>query len=56
MFYLPGEATRDQLKHLIERYLRDIIVFATNRTPEVWRITNHGIEPFVPRKPRKRSH
>src|SRR5262245_38571951 len=23
MFYLPGEATRDQLRHLVERHLRD---------------------------------
>lgn len=54
MFYLPGEATRDQLRHLVERYLRLVITYATGRKPDVWRITVHGIEPFKPPKPRKR--
>jgi hypothetical protein len=54
MFYLPGEATRDQLRHLVEHHLRLIVTYATSRTPEVWRITAHGIEPFKPPMPRTR--
>ncbi len=56
MFYLPGEATRDHLKFLVETHLRDIISYATSRAPEVWRITNHGVHRFVdqPLKSRKK--
>lgn len=51
MFYLPGEATRDRLKFLVETNLHDIIVFANDRTPDVWRITNHGVERLpLPRR------
>jgi len=56
MFYLPGEATRDHLKWLIEKHLRAIVSYATSRTPQVWRITDREIEPFVLRPPRKRPH
>jgi hypothetical protein len=55
MFYLPGEATRDQLRCLVETHLQDIVTYATDRTPEVWKITNHGVERFMIRKPRSRS-
>jgi hypothetical protein len=55
MFYLPGEATRDQLRSLVEHHLRLIVTYATSRKPEVWRITSRGIEPFPSPKPRKRS-
>lgn len=54
MFYLPGEATRDQLKHLVEAHLRDIIAYATDRTPEVWKISGRGIERYVLKRPRPR--
>lgn len=53
MFYLPGEATRDQLLHLVETNLKDIITHSAHRTPDVWRITPHGIERFVVRKRRR---
>jgi hypothetical protein len=56
MFYLPGEASRDRLKVLVEVNLHDIIVFANDRTPDVWRITDHGVERFpLPRKRRRGS-
>ncbi|WP_273944537.1 hypothetical protein [Kutzneria chonburiensis] len=55
MFYLPGGATRDALKHLVEVHLRDVIAYASNRTPEVWRITERGIAPFAPRQRRPRQ-
>ncbi|ASR39813.1 hypothetical protein BAY61_30210 [Prauserella marina] len=55
MFYLPGEATRAHLTQLVSGNLRDIITRATDRTPEVWRITNHGVERFVIKKPRSRG-
>jgi hypothetical protein len=54
MFYLPGEATRDQLRHLVERHLRHIITLATSRAPQVWRITPCDIVPFRPPKRRMR--
>lgn len=58
MFYLPGEATRDQLRHLVATHLHDVIAYATCRDPEVWRITDHGVERFAPprvrRSPRRR--
>jgi hypothetical protein len=54
MFYLPGEATRDNLKQLVEEHLRDILTYAADRTPEVWRITARSIERFVlPKRRRK---
>lgn len=52
MFYLPGEATRDHLKRLVKAHLHDIITYSTNRIPDVWRITDHGVERFVSRQPR----
>jgi hypothetical protein len=54
MFYLPGEATRDQLRYLVEHHLRLIITYATSRKPEVWRITARDIVPFRSPKPSKR--
>ncbi|WP_344429215.1 hypothetical protein [Amycolatopsis minnesotensis] len=53
MFYLPGEATRDRLKQLVEMNLRDIITHATDRKPEVWKITARGIERFAVAKRRR---
>jgi hypothetical protein len=53
MFYLPGEATRDQLLHLVETNLADIITVSADRTPDVWKITHHGVERFVVRKRRR---
>jgi len=55
MFYLPGEATRDHLKHLVATHLRDIVTYSTDRNPEVWRITDHGVEKFVVRRPKRRG-
>jgi predicted ArsR family transcriptional regulator len=55
MFYLPGEATRDHLKRLVETYLSDIITYASERTPEVWKITDRGVERFRPRAPKSRT-
>jgi hypothetical protein len=55
MFYLPGEATRDQLRRLVETHLKDVVTYANDRTPEVWKITNHGVERFPLQKPRPRS-
>ena len=54
MFYLPGEATRDHLCSLVSTHLRDIIVYSSNRNPDVWRVTNSGIERFRPRRSRSR--
>lgn len=54
MFYLPGEATRDRLKHLIATHLRDIVTYATDRKPEVWKITDRAVERFVARTPSSR--
>jgi hypothetical protein len=56
MFYLPGEATRDQLKQLVESHLRDIVTYAADRTPEVWKITSHGISRLVLKQARTRRH
>lgn len=53
MFYLPGEATRDLLLRLVETNLTDIVTLSADRSPDVWRITRHGVERFVVRK-RKR--
>jgi hypothetical protein len=53
MFYLPGEATRDQLLHLVETNLADIITLSADRTPDVWKISRHGVERFVVRKRRR---
>jgi hypothetical protein len=55
IFYLPGEATRDHLKRLVEVNLHDIIVFANERIPNVWRITDHGVERFVSARRRRGS-
>lgn len=55
MFYLPGEATRDHLCFLVSAHLRDIIAHANNRNPDVWRVTNHGVERFRLRKTKARS-
>lgn len=55
MFYLPGMATRDHLVNLVEANLQDIITFASERTPEVWRITDHGVEKFVVRSKSRRA-
>jgi hypothetical protein len=52
MFYLAGEATRDQLLRLVEVNLRGVIVFATDRKPDVWKITDRGVERFLVRKRR----
>lgn len=52
MFYLPGEATRDHLRSLVERHLTTIVSYATSRHPEVWRITDRDVTPFVHRKAR----
>lgn len=54
MFYLPGTATRGQLQELVETNLSDIVTFATSRNPDVWRITNRGVERFVVRPRRRR--
>lgn len=54
MFYLPGEATRDQLRDLVEEHLGLIVTYATGRTPQIWRVTARGIDPFRPRAPRRR--
>lgn len=53
MFYLPGEATRDRLLHLVETNLAEIVTLAADRTPDVWKITQHGVERFVVRKRRR---
>jgi PIN like domain len=54
MFYLPGEATRDHLRQLVERNLHNIVMYATERNPEVWRINDRGVERFaLPRKRRR---
>nr|WP_239071279.1 hypothetical protein [Amycolatopsis sp. SID8362] len=53
MFYLPGEATRDLLLHLVETNLTNIITLSADRTPDVWKITRHGVERFVVRKRRR---
>jgi len=54
MFYLPGEAMRDHLRQLVELNLHDVIMYATERNPEVWRITDHGVERFpLPRRRRR---
>jgi hypothetical protein len=55
MFYLPGMATRDHLRRLVEVNLRDVITFASNRTPDVWRISDHGVERFAPKRRRPKS-
>jgi len=55
MFYLPGQATRDHLKHLVGKHLRTILTCASDRTPDVWRITDHGVERFVTVKRRRRQ-
>ena len=55
MFYLPAQATRCQLQSLVSANLGDIIANATSRTPDVWRITSHGVERFVLRASRRRS-
>jgi hypothetical protein len=52
MFYLPGEATRDQLLNLVEVNLADIITVSGDRTPDVWKITHHGVARFIVRKRR----
>jgi len=54
MFYLPGMATRDHLKRLVEVNLHDVIMYATTRNPDVWRITDRGVEKFATRKARRR--
>ncbi|MCK2237741.1 MULTISPECIES: hypothetical protein [unclassified Crossiella] len=54
MFYLPGEATRDELRSLVENNLRNIITYATDRKPDVWKITKNGIEQFTIKKVRRR--
>jgi hypothetical protein len=46
MFYLPGEATSDTLRSLLEEHLRDVIACASSRRPRVWRITAAGVVPF----------
>lgn len=53
MFYLPGEATRDLLLHLVATNLSDIITLSANRTPDIWKITRHGVERFVVRRRRR---
>ncbi|KDO10280.1 hypothetical protein DV26_14140 [Amycolatopsis mediterranei] len=53
MFYLPGEATRDQLLHLVEFNLAEIITLSADRTPDVRKITGHGVERFVVRRRRR---
>ena len=55
MFYLPGAATRDQLRHLVEINLADICGFASSRTPNLWRLTERGVVPISPPKPRRRG-
>jgi hypothetical protein len=55
MFYLPGEATRDHLKHLVETNLQNIITHANDRKPEVWKITTRGIERFVYKQNKRRQ-
>ncbi|OXM53459.1 hypothetical protein CFP75_06990 [Amycolatopsis alba DSM 44262] len=52
MFYLPGEATRDHLLHLVEVNLQDVITYAANRNPDVWKITERGVERFPLKKRR----
>jgi hypothetical protein len=54
MFYLPGTATRDHLRRLVADNLRDVITFANNRTPDVWRITDHGVERFTLNRTKRR--
>jgi hypothetical protein len=54
MCYLPGEATRDHLQRLVETNLASVISYATSRNPEVWRITDRGIERFVSRNSNRR--
>lgn len=53
MFYLPGQATRDELTSLVGNNLTAIITHATSRRPDVWRISERGIDLFTYRKPRK---
>lgn len=54
MFYLPGEATRDQLRALVVANLHDIITLAGEREPRVRRITDHGVERFPLARRRRR--
>ncbi len=56
MFYLPGEATRDRLKLLVEAHLHDVVTYSLNRTPEVWRITDRGVVRFAPKRPKLRKN
>lgn len=53
MFYLPGVATRDHLRYLVETNLHDIVMYATERNPDVWRITDNGVARFAPRTRRR---
>lgn len=55
MFYLPGMATRDHLAQLVRSYLHDVIAFSNEKAPDVWRITDHGVERFVTNRKRHRQ-
>lgn len=55
MFYLPGEATRDHLRFLVENHLATVVSHAMSKRPEVWRITDRGVVPFTYRKSRRRQ-
>lgn len=47
MFYLPGQATSNMLQQLMAWHLREIIICASSRKPEVWRIGSTGVVPFA---------
>ncbi len=54
MFYLPGEATRDHLTWLVATHLHDVIVYATEKVPDVWTIRENGVNRLVVSKPSRR--
>lgn len=46
MFLLPGQATTVRLVHLVEVNLSDMCMYASGRTPNVWRLTDTGPELY----------
>ena len=41
MFYLPGQATRDHLLHLVAINLAEMCTRAMSRPPRLWVLTAH---------------
>ncbi|MCP3800938.1 hypothetical protein NLX83_16870 [Allokutzneria sp. A3M-2-11 16] len=46
MFYLPGEAKRDELCELVAINLADICVLTVKKSPRLWRLTRTGVKPL----------